>query len=162
MNSQLKKFFVSNAMVVAAALMILFLNNCKGKGGVALVTYSIKGQIEVVNDCSGNGADNDLNVDVTAKFFYKPVGPNFGRQTQAVVMVLAGVTTKGNYNMSDIPTNQELDHIELEIEEQCFILCPSGGGKCTNGATNTNPKNIKPAAGAVVAEYDYRFSCSCK
>lgn len=159
MNTTLTRIAIA---VGVLALMLWILYSINNQNGPAMNTYSVNGRIEVINDCSGRGADNNMNVEVTAKFFYKPLAPtNFSRKSQTVAMALIGVTTKGNYNISDTPTNQALDHIELEIEEQCAgILCPINTGKCQNTATNANSKNIKPANG-VISNYDYRFACSC-
>src|SRR5687768_4799172 len=117
MNPRTRAIIIGIIVIAVIAFILFFMNR---NAGPVINTYSVTGQIVVVNDCSGNGADNDKNVDVTAKFFYKPLSAtNFSRKTQPIAMVLGadGVTTTGNYNLIDVPTNQVLDHIELDIEE---------------------------------------------
>jgi hypothetical protein len=120
-------------------------------------TYSISGTITFVNDCTGNGADNPISIQLITVLTYKD-GSTSNFITQ-VPMVAVGVTSTGTYTISDVPTNVKGSTWKIDFPDSCsFILCDTPPTICTNGSTNTRqPININNTA----MTYDYRYGCSC-
>lgn len=149
---------ILSALIVAILALVV---NC-GRGGPVLRTYSISGDITLVNDCSGNGGDNPANIDITVRLWYTSDTVNAAlRKVETVAMVLQadGVTSQGTYTVSDVPTNETGQRWEIEFPKECTsILCAPGLGSCSNGATNAR----QPIAiSGVNSTYNYRYSCAC-
>ena len=101
------------AILVLVAIWLLFL---RAAGPPALQTYSISGTITLVNECTGDGADNPSNTQIIVRLYYDG-DPTPVTNVEQVAMALQadGVTTIGNYAVSDVHTNETGDRWEIDF-----------------------------------------------
>jgi hypothetical protein len=139
-------------------LLLLFTLSscCIFNGTCTITTYELKGDIELVNDCTGNGADNPTSIQlITVLEFTDGSTQNF---VQQVPLVTVGVTSTGSYSFASTPTNSNGNKWKVDFPKACsYINCTSG--TCQNGASNVRQPIL---IGKAKETYDFRYSCSCR
>jgi hypothetical protein len=141
-----------------ALLLLLTFSSCCLLNGTSctVTTYELKGDIELVNDCTGLGTDNPTSIQLISTLTYTDGSTqNF---VQQVPLVTVGVTSTGSYKFVGTPTNSTGNSWKVDFPKACsYINCTSG--TCQNGATNVRQPIL---IGKAKEKYDFRYSCSCR
>jgi hypothetical protein len=141
-----------------ALLALLTLSSCCLIKGTPcnIRTYELKGDIELINDCTGLGTDNPTSIQLIAVLeFTDGSTQNF---VQQVPLVTVGVTSTGSYEFVGTPTNSNGNKWKVDFPKACsYINCTSGS--CENGSTNARQPIL---ISKNKTKHNYRYSCSCR
>lgn len=127
---------------------------------VKLKVYNIKGEIKLINECSGVGADNPKTVRVSFTLVYTDGTIVSKNRDIPLVLQADGVTSIGTYDVSDVPTNLKGSTWSVVIPRLCAdITCVDASKSCIDMSTSAVVMPIKIKG--VTTKYDKRFVCSC-
>lgn len=138
---------------------MILLISCKPKTPV-LTTYSVRGEIMLINECNGNGSINPTSAQIFAGIKYKDGGSNTFVKNVPLVLQADGVTSIGVYAFSDLPTTSKPKHWDITFPNLCQYItpCPQVSQRCVNvGTTNIMPVKITQ----MVTTINKRYACVC-